>query len=124
MHGPPAVRRDLLGRGGELAPRIVDEKVDGAEALDRRLDERLHLVDLAHVRGNGQAGASEGLDRRPDGGEGLRSTSADDDRRSRAGELEGRGRADAGTPSGDERDPPVVGGGRQHRAECRRRGGR
>src|SRR6185437_15868707 len=49
---PPAARRDVLGRGGELAAGIVHEAVDPAEARHALLDQpgtHLRLADVARI---------------------------------------------------------------------------
>ena len=52
--GAEAVRRKLFRRAEEISGRAVDDDVDVAEALDRRGDRLLDLLEVAHVRRDGE----------------------------------------------------------------------
>ena len=85
-------------------PALLTSRSMRAEALERSIDERLDLLGLADVGGNGEARAAVGLDRGSDRCERLRASAADDDRGpGRANSSCGRS-ADPGASTRDERD--------------------
>ena len=109
MDRPPAAVGDLFSRRLELPAGAVDQYVNRAEALDRRLDDPLDLVGLAHVRRHRQALAASALDLRGGGQKRFRASAADHDGGPGRGELAGRGTPDARAAPGDQRDAALVG---------------
>jgi hypothetical protein len=104
VHRTPALERDLLSGGDELAAGVVDEHVDAPEAPERRLDQPLDLVGLADVGRDREALAARGLDLRADRVERLGPAAGHDEPSSVPREHE-RGRpADPRAASGDDRD--------------------
>jgi hypothetical protein len=117
--GLPAALRQALRRARELAAGVVDEHVDGAEALEHAPDERAHLLGLADV-----AALREHLARRRDrielgarGGELLLVAAAHGDVGAEQAQLLGGVEADAAPAAGDDADLPLEEAGSEYGAE-------
>lgn len=106
---PPAAVGDLFSRRGELAASAVDQYVNCAEVLDRRLDHPLDLVGLAHVHRHRHALAAGTLDLRGGGQKRVRASPADHDAGPGRGELAGHGTPDARAAPGDQHDATLIG---------------
>jgi hypothetical protein len=104
-HGAKALGGDVLGGGEELAAGVVDEQVDPAVALQRLVDQTLHLIILADVASVG-ADASVG----PQGGgldQRLGTAAGDNHLGTQRGELQRGHAAEPRSSAGDDRDLAV-----------------
>src|SRR3990172_3273862 len=98
----PAAVADFGGRRGELPPGVIDEDVNGAESLQRRLHERLDLRDFPDIRRYSERGGPQRFDLFHCRVKSVRMAPGDDDIRAEAGEGQGRLLADAASTAGDQ----------------------
>ena len=96
------LRRELLEEARVEAGRVVDQHVDGAEALDRRLDRRRDLLGVGDVERHDEQvlGLAEG------GGDGVGVAAGGDD--VVAGVQRGLGDVDAQAATGAGDDPGLA----------------
>src|SRR5688572_1619261 len=96
---------DVLQRREPVDTRVVDQDVEPAELLDRRVDNGLRIGLLGDVAANGDRLAAGGGDAGDNGlGALLAGGIVDDDGRAFGGEGRGDGGADALGCAGDEGD--------------------
>ena len=113
---PQPLRAHLLGRRGELTAGVVDEDVNGAEALQGRVEQGGDLPGLAQVARKGEAFRTVALQLLADRLERLDPAAADRHPGAGGGEGARRRPADPGAAAADQGDPAPVG--------VRRQGGR
>ena len=103
VDGAHPLQRRLFQRGRELAAGVVHQDVETLESLADRVEEPRDLFGLAHVAGAREASLPDrlGNDR-----ERFGSSAADRDGAARGNDRPGRGGADPGPTTGDDRDPP------------------
>jgi hypothetical protein len=108
LYRSPTAIRDLLRRRAELTAGAVDQHIDRPETLDRRIDDALDLLGLAHVRLNRHAAAAGPLDSLCGRVERPLAAAADDNIRTGRGKLTGGRAPDACPTPGDQRDTSLV----------------
>ena len=94
-HGAPPVVGDGGGQGRELAAGVVDEEVDLAVGVVDDVAQRVDLIGLADVGGNGEAAAAAPRRWRPPPRPGSAVRPAIDDVATEAGQREAPPRARA-----------------------------